>query len=168
MHPFFSSWKVGKQNEESNIESNSCLDQGKPKNNVESNGCSDQGKPKKSSIGPIHVFGKTPEEVVSLDWKNWTFCKETFTGCVYPSESAGKFSSLFEGSAESLKFNKSQCGSIPDDLLTPSEFSSVNCFAQEHLSKPLLRCSVGLTVKEDACCQYVNSSCEVQKFSVTV
>lgn len=121
---------------------------------VDSNGCLVQSKDKNSTIGPIHVFERTQDEGVSIDWKNWTFCKEAFI--------EGKFSSVFEGSAESLKFDKFPCSSIPYDLSPQNKLSSDHFSKQEeHLNKSSPTSSVVLVDDQEACCQLVNGSREV-------
>ncbi|CAN8234134.1 unnamed protein product [Cochlearia groenlandica] len=65
IHPFFSSWKGGKRNQEEAVEEN-----GK---------CQGQGKDKIVTIGPIHVFERFQDEIRTIDWKNWTFCEQKST-----------------------------------------------------------------------------------------
>ncbi|KAJ9673640.1 hypothetical protein PVL29_023286 [Vitis rotundifolia] len=89
IHPFFSSWKVGKR----------CNETTDPENK----GCSVQKKDKSITFGPIHVFERIQDDDVSVDWKNWNFCERSIVKASCAPESAS--SSVFEGSAESLDFD---------------------------------------------------------------
>ncbi|WZY77130.1 hypothetical protein YC2023_023514 [Brassica napus] len=66
LHPFFSSWKGGKKNQEAAA-------------TTENGGCQDQGKDKMVTIGPIHVFERFEDVYPTIDWKNWTFTEQTST-----------------------------------------------------------------------------------------
>ncbi|EOA33492.1 hypothetical protein CARUB_v10019687mg [Capsella rubella] len=59
MHPFFSSWKGGKRNQETPAGENGT--------------CQGQGRDKIVTIGPIHVFERFQDDYRTIDWKNWTF-----------------------------------------------------------------------------------------------
>lgn len=89
LHPFFSSWKVGKR----------CNETTDPENM----GCLIEKKDKSITFGPIHVFERIQDDDVSVDWKNWIFCERSIVKASCAPESAS--SSVFEGSAESLDFD---------------------------------------------------------------
>nr|CAN67425.1 hypothetical protein VITISV_006652 [Vitis vinifera] len=89
LHPFFSSWKVGKR----------CNETTDPENM----GCLIEKKDKGITFGPIHVFERIQDDDVSVDWKNWIFCERSIVKASCAPESAS--SSVFEGSAESLDFD---------------------------------------------------------------
>uniref|UniRef100_A0A1J3DXD2 Uncharacterized protein n=1 Tax=Noccaea caerulescens TaxID=107243 RepID=A0A1J3DXD2_NOCCA len=65
LHPFFSSWKEGKKNQEAAA--------------AENGRCQSQGRDLIVTIGPIHVFDKFQDCNPTIDWKNWTFCEQTST-----------------------------------------------------------------------------------------
>ncbi|KAG2313505.1 hypothetical protein Bca52824_025062 [Brassica carinata] len=68
LHPFFSSWKGGKKNQEAAAEAG------------ENGGCQEQGKDKiVTTIGPIHVFERFEDVYRTIDWKNWTFVDQPST-----------------------------------------------------------------------------------------
>ncbi|KAK3230659.1 hypothetical protein Dsin_002540 [Dipteronia sinensis] len=144
IHPFFSSWKVGKRNQEMTEVDGIC--------------CSVGRKDKRITIGPIHVFERVQDEVVTIDWKNWTFYEKPFTNC---SSAEGKISSVFKGSAESLKLDKSPSAPLPYDPSPRNEVSSVQYSKQEeHLNESSPTASAMLVDNQETCCQLVNSSCE--------
>ena len=58
---------------------------------------------KSITFGPIYVLERIQDDNVSVDWKNWIFCKRSFVKASCTPESAS--SSVFEGSAESLDFD---------------------------------------------------------------
>ncbi|KAK9270529.1 hypothetical protein L1049_026110 [Liquidambar formosana] len=89
IHPFFSSWRSSKRYQETT--------------ELESNWCPVEGQDTSITLGPIHVFETVQDDAVSLDWRNWKFCESTFINSDCGLESA--FSSLFEGSVESLHFD---------------------------------------------------------------
>ncbi|KAL9234676.1 hypothetical protein vseg_009519 [Gypsophila vaccaria] len=82
IHPFFSSRKSGKKNQEV-VE-------------VESYGCSDKWKERDAEFNPIHVFEDDKDNKNLNDWSNWTFSDEPFSKI--PCNQGMKMSS-FEGSA---------------------------------------------------------------------
>ncbi|KAE8077443.1 hypothetical protein FH972_016008 [Carpinus fangiana] len=86
IHPFFSSWKVGKKNQE--------LTEG------DGSWCSVDRKDKRITCGPIHVFETTQDDAAFLDWRNWTFCDDTSINAIHGSENTSQ--SVYEGSAGSL------------------------------------------------------------------
>jgi hypothetical protein len=66
IHPFFSTWKGGKRNQEAVA--------------AENGTCLGRGRDKIVTIGPIHVFDKFQDDYpTTLDWKNWTFYEQTST-----------------------------------------------------------------------------------------
>ncbi|KAK9743391.1 hypothetical protein RND81_03G236100 [Saponaria officinalis] len=81
IHPFFSSWKAGKKDQEI-IE-------------VESYGCLDKWKERDADFNPIHVFEDDKDNVNFNDWSNWTFIDEPFSRI--PCNQGTKIS-YFEGS----------------------------------------------------------------------
>ncbi|ESQ27359.1 hypothetical protein EUTSA_v10018028mg [Eutrema salsugineum] len=78
IHPFFSSWKGGKKNQEAAA--------------AENGSCQGQGRDKFVTIGPIHVFERFQDVHRTIDWKNWTFCEQTST--TWSSDQQKKFDSL--------------------------------------------------------------------------
>ncbi|XP_030445181.1 uncharacterized protein LOC115667778 [Syzygium oleosum] len=93
IHPFFSSWRSGKKCQEAT--------------EIEGNSCSSDRKSESITLGPIHVFEKTEDDGgISLDWRSWIFNEETFSGTHSRLEST---SSVFEGTACSLTFDKFHC-----------------------------------------------------------
>ncbi|EFH65410.1 nucleoside-triphosphatase/ nucleotide binding protein [Arabidopsis lyrata subsp. lyrata] len=66
IHPFFSTWKGSKRNQEAVA--------------AENGTCQGQGREKIVTIGPIHVFERFQDDYqTTLDWKNWTFYEQTST-----------------------------------------------------------------------------------------
>ncbi|CAF2205030.1 uncharacterized protein LOC106400398 [Brassica napus] len=80
LHPFFSSRKGGKKNQEAAAENGSSRDQGK------------------DQIGPIHVFERFQDCYWTIDWKNWTFVEHAST--TWSSHQQIKFESLKLGLKE--------------------------------------------------------------------
>ncbi|XP_052732608.1 uncharacterized protein LOC108330450 isoform X3 [Vigna angularis] len=114
VHPFFSLWKEGKKVHDVS-ESGSNLPTTKSKH-------------KRTTCGPIHVFENVKDDTSSVDWRNWMFM-ENITSMNYGQESVN--SSVFEGSVESLNFDKlhsflNPSGiSISQNALSPSNPSSL-------------------------------------------
>ncbi|KAH0989402.1 hypothetical protein GBA52_000885 [Prunus armeniaca] len=90
IHPFFSYCKASKKNRKA----------------IEVDGDSSfiGSKDKENTCGPIHVFERTQDDAVFLDWRNWTFCEEPFMKSSPDLEYMP--SSIFEGSVECLKFDQ--------------------------------------------------------------
>ncbi|PON46995.1 Checkpoint protein [Parasponia andersonii] len=65
LHPFFSSWKEGKKNHE-------VID-------LEANRRAVGRDNREMACGPIHVFERSQDTEVPLDWRTWTFSEEIFT-----------------------------------------------------------------------------------------
>ncbi|CAN7065374.1 unnamed protein product [Brassica oleracea var. botrytis] len=80
LHPFFSSRKGGKKNQEAAKENGSFQEQGK------------------DQIGPIHVFERFQDGYLTIDWKNWTFVEHVSTA--WSSHQQIKFESLKLGLKE--------------------------------------------------------------------
>lgn len=135
LHPFFSSWKAEKKNQN-----------GKE---VDSNCCSSGIKDKSNTVSPIHVFDRSRDEVVSIDWSNWTFYEENVDNrnCL-----EGKISSAFDGSVESLKLDK--LSYVP----YPSNASSDQCHCEEHLNENPSEVSVLLVDGQEVCSKFSNDS----------
>ncbi|KAA8538484.1 hypothetical protein F0562_028145 [Nyssa sinensis] len=89
IHPFFSSWKMGKRSQEPAT--------------VENNWCSDGRKDNSITFSPIHVFEKVQDDAVSLNWGNWIFSEGSFISTNSGLES--KCTLDFEGSVKSLHFD---------------------------------------------------------------
>ncbi|CAL5202973.1 unnamed protein product [Lathyrus oleraceus] len=89
VHPFFSSCKAGKKVQEL---SESGSDLYKAKSGDE-----------KITCGPIHVFENIKDDTSSLDWRNWTFLRNS-THVNGGLESSNL--SVYEGSVECLNFDK--------------------------------------------------------------
>ncbi|CAO2834492.1 unnamed protein product [Amaranthus hypochondriacus] len=110
IHPFFSSWKVGKKDLE-RIE-------------VVNNGCLGKRKERNVELGPVHVFENDKDNLEPIDWCNWTFDDEVFGKTTCNEEI--KISS-FEGTTTSSKFDGTLSGSnfvtpiIIDEELTPND-----------------------------------------------
>ncbi|XP_057531621.1 uncharacterized protein LOC130809815 isoform X3 [Amaranthus tricolor] len=110
IHPFFSSWKVGKKDLEG-IE-------------VVNNGCLGKQKERNVELAPVHVFENDKDNFELIDWCNWTFDDEVFGKTTCNEEI--KISS-FEGTITSLKFDGTLSGSkfvtpiIIDEELTAND-----------------------------------------------
>ncbi|XP_059631837.1 uncharacterized protein LOC132274545 isoform X2 [Cornus florida] len=96
IHPFFSSWKMSRKNQEST---------------VENNWCSVERKEKSITFSPIHVFEKVQDDFGSLDWENWVISEKSFIGTNLGLERACL--PVFEGSVKSLNFENFLCVSHP-------------------------------------------------------
>ncbi|GMH21840.1 hypothetical protein Nepgr_023683 [Nepenthes gracilis] len=104
LHPFFSTWKAGKKNQEViNGKSNWPLSK----------------KDKDIRFGPIHVFENVKDDLGSIDWSNWTFYDEIFGNTSYDQ---GTISSTTKGMVDSLHF---------DDLHKVSNPSRISNLLQE-------------------------------------
>ncbi|GAB2235229.1 hypothetical protein Droror1_Dr00027724 [Drosera rotundifolia] len=68
LHPFFSAWKVGKNNMESP--------------DPESNFGMATRKDKHVKFGPIHVLEDDEDYLGSMDWSNWTFCNGVVSNAI--------------------------------------------------------------------------------------
>ncbi|XP_041009916.1 uncharacterized protein LOC121254019 [Juglans microcarpa x Juglans regia] len=90
MHPFFSSWKAGKSNQEVTEVEGSC--------------CLFERRDKGITCGPIHIFETTQEDTTYIDWRNWAFCEDTFCNANHGLEN--KSLSVYEGSVECLHIDK--------------------------------------------------------------
>uniref|UniRef100_A0A5B7B8E5 AAA+ ATPase domain-containing protein n=1 Tax=Davidia involucrata TaxID=16924 RepID=A0A5B7B8E5_DAVIN len=97
IHPFFSSWKMGKRNQETDT--------------VENKWCFVERKEKSITFSPIHVFEKARDDAVSLDWGNWMFTEGSFISTNSGLES--ECSPVFEGSVNSLCFDNLLSASDP-------------------------------------------------------
>lgn len=119
LHPFFSSWKTEKKNQNGKEVDSNCSSSGR--------------KDKSNTISPIHVFDRSQDEVLSIDWSNWTFFEETVDNrnCL-----EGKVSSAFDGFVESLKLDKLSCVPYPNNA------SSDQCHREEHLNESSSEVSV--------------------------
>ncbi|XP_031281321.1 uncharacterized protein LOC116139808 isoform X1 [Pistacia vera] len=142
IHPFFAVRKSGKKNLEMT--------------EVDSNCCS-IGR-KDNTIGPIHVFERIQDEVVSINWGNWTFCEKTSTSGSCSLE--GTISSVFESSVESLNFEKLPSDSHPGDesLLQDKVSSDRCCIKKEHVIETSPKVSVMVVDEQEACCQILTGS----------
>ncbi|KAA8546400.1 hypothetical protein F0562_002861 [Nyssa sinensis] len=89
IHPFFSSRKISKRNQETVT--------------VENKWYSVERKEKSITFRPIHVFEKAQDDAVSLDWGNWMFIEGSFINTNSGLES--ECSPIFEGSVKSLCFD---------------------------------------------------------------
>lgn len=144
IHPFFAVRKPGKKNLEMT--------------EVDSNCCSIERKDKNLNIGPIHVFERSQDEFVSINWGNWTFCEKTSTGGSCYLE--GTISTVFESSVESLNLEKLPHDSHPgDESLLQDRILLDQCFVQgEHVVETSPKVSVMLVDEQEACCQILNGS----------
>ncbi|KAK4572862.1 hypothetical protein RGQ29_031029 [Quercus rubra] len=110
IHPFFSSWKAGKKNQEATEVEGSC--------------CFVDLGDKSITCGPIHVFETTQDEAASLDWRNWKFCDDTFINTNHSLENTS--SSIFESSAGSLHIDKLPIFLHPCDASTVQNEASLD------------------------------------------
>ncbi|CAK8566401.1 unnamed protein product [Lathyrus sativus] len=115
VHPFFSSCKAGKKVQEL---SESGSDLYKAKSGDE-----------KITCGPIHVFENIKDDTSSLDWKNWTFLRNS-THVNGGLESSN--SSVYEGSVECLNLDKLL------STLHPLRASSIHSPCPENLQETSL------------------------------
>ncbi|MED6197474.1 hypothetical protein PIB30_056781 [Stylosanthes scabra] len=88
IHPFFSSWKLGKKSQELN--------------KTEPTLCTDRTEDRRKFSGPVHVFENCQDDTSSLDWNNWTFLGTT-TIAKYSSETSNL--PVLMGSVEPLNFD---------------------------------------------------------------
>lgn len=138
IHPFFSSWKGGKKNQDM-IE-------------VDNIFCAVGRKDKSITIGPIHVFEKLEDEVVSIDWSNWTFSEKNLTNASYCMEST--MPSAFGGSVVSLTFNKLPC--VPHPWEESQNVFSDHCHVKKHMHETSSAIPVILLEDCEVCCQLHN------------
>ncbi|KAF3967452.1 hypothetical protein CMV_008550 [Castanea mollissima] len=110
IHPFFSSWKAGKKNQEATEVEGSC--------------CFVDLGDKSITCGPIHVFETTQDEAASLDWRNWKFCDDNFIDTNHSLENTS--SSIFESSAGSLHIDKLPIFLHPCDASTVQNEASLD------------------------------------------
>ncbi|XP_048438990.1 uncharacterized protein LOC103953161 isoform X3 [Pyrus x bretschneideri] len=117
IHPFFSICKAGKRKREETEVDVDLSYVGR--------------KDKEITSGPIHVFERTQDDAVFLDWRNWTFCEDTFMKSGPDMECAS--SSIFEGSVECLNFDKLPIVFRPCKLSTFQNVVSLDqhCIQQE-------------------------------------
>ncbi|GAV84126.1 hypothetical protein CFOL_v3_27570 [Cephalotus follicularis] len=115
VHPFFSSWKVGRRSQDAR--------------DGESVWCTLETKNKSTAIGPIHVFEKIQDEIVPIDWGNWTLCEETFSTTCHGEE--GKFLPVFDATVKSFNIDKISCVSHCSDVSYLENKVHLNkCFIQ--------------------------------------
>ncbi|KAF7816861.1 ATPase family AAA domain-containing protein 5 [Senna tora] len=127
IHPFFSTFKVGKKFQD-------------PADSL----CAEKRKHQVITYAPIHVFENIQasdlsypmdcyfviydDDPLPLNWRNWTFLGQTVKANCWPQSST---SSVFEGSVEPLKFDKlpttfcSSGASISQNVLSCSDQSSI-------------------------------------------
>ncbi|KAJ0231687.1 p-loop containing nucleoside triphosphate hydrolases superfamily protein [Hirschfeldia incana] len=116
VHPFFSSWKGGKKNQEAAAAV------------AENGGCNEQGKDKiVTTIGPIHVFERFEDVNRTIDWKNWTFVEQPSTTWT-PGEPI-KSDSLTHRLKE-FDLNELPVLSHPDVCVTIDDEEPVQCVTQ--------------------------------------
>lgn len=144
IHPFFAARKSGNKNLEMT--------------QLDSNRCSVGRKEKSITIGPIHVFEGIQDEIVSINWGNWTFCEKTSTSRSCSLE--GTISSVFESFVESLNFEKLPSDSRPGDesLLQGKVYLDQCCIQEEHVIETSPKVSVMLVDEQEACCQILTGS----------
>ncbi|KAF5746841.1 hypothetical protein HS088_TW06G01016 [Tripterygium wilfordii] len=98
IHPFFSSWKVGKRCEESNKE---------------------ERNDNRLTIGPIHVFYKVQGDDVSFDWRNWSFCEKSSISTTYDRK--GESASILEAPVDSLQIDQLSTFALPSGASAPQD-----------------------------------------------
>ncbi|CAH9136284.1 unnamed protein product [Cuscuta epithymum] len=89
IHPFFSSWKIGKRKSEGG--------------NLERTWCSSDKEETNLTLVPIHVLQTVEEDDITLDWQHWTFSERCILSSSYILENG--CSLLSEGSVCSLQFD---------------------------------------------------------------
>ncbi|XP_062098081.1 uncharacterized protein LOC133803953 isoform X2 [Humulus lupulus] len=116
LHPFFSSWKEDKKNRE-------VID-------VEGNKFAVGRQNKEKTFTPIHVFERSQDTDMSLDWGTWKFSEEIFMKSIWDLESSCQ--SIFEGSIECLSFQKFHVILHPDNASSfQDKVFSDDCVIQE-------------------------------------
>ncbi|GLT47100.1 hypothetical protein SLA2020_208190 [Shorea laevis] len=146
IHPFFSSLKVGKRNQETAEVATNC--------------CSFEQRDKNISIGPIHVFERMQDEVVVLDWKNWTFCEKSSIdmNCSLGDMSTSVFASCVEASHFSLSHHSD---ASVDQNKIPDQF-----IIEDDLYRTLPAIPAALRDEDIASCQHIKDSegdCQVDE-----
>ncbi|KAL1214591.1 Replication factor C subunit 1 [Cardamine amara subsp. amara] len=104
IHPFFSSWKGGKRNQEA-----AAAENGQSKG---------KGRDTIVTIGPIHVFERFEDGYRTIDWKNWTFCEQTST--TWSPDQQIKLKSL-EARPKEFDLNELPSLSLPDVCVIDDE-----------------------------------------------
>ncbi|KAM6572301.1 hypothetical protein CsatA_016381 [Cannabis sativa] len=115
LHPFFSSWKEDKKNRE-------VID-------VEGNKFVVGRQNKEKTCAPIHVFERSQDTDMPLDWGTWKFSEETFMKNLCDPESTCQF--IFEGTTESLSFQKFPVILHPNNASSFQAKLSSDCVIQE-------------------------------------
>ncbi|GAB4861357.1 hypothetical protein Ancab_036519 [Ancistrocladus abbreviatus] len=96
LHPFFSTWKAGKKNQDIIYGESICGIAQRNARNIK--------------FGPIHVFEDIKDDLDSMDWSNWTFCDGTFSNTIYDQET---MFSTFRDSVGSLHLDDTHKVSNP-------------------------------------------------------
>ncbi|XAR55573.1 hypothetical protein NMG60_11035684 [Bertholletia excelsa] len=115
IHPFFSSWKKPKKNQE--------------RIDFENNLCSSERKDEYTLFNPIHVFEKIQDEPSFLDWGNWTLSKTSYVSTKCDAQSVCP--EVFEGYLKPLHFDdflnvNPNRTSLPQDEAMPLEEMSLD------------------------------------------
>ncbi|XP_038898741.1 uncharacterized protein LOC120086264 isoform X2 [Benincasa hispida] len=115
IHPFFSSLKAGKKNQESTQSAE--------------RGCTVEKKESRTDCYPIHVYEGTGDDELSPDWKNWTFTDRNSIHNGHSLQEAS--SSVFEGSVKSLSLDDlpivlPPSDSTPGTIEEPMDHNSIN------------------------------------------
>ncbi|KAI4337809.1 hypothetical protein L6164_016181 [Bauhinia variegata] len=118
IHPFFSSWKVGKKIQDP-AHSQRCS-------------CRAERNDGRITCGPVHVFENTQDDATSLDWRNWTFLEEATNSNCGP-ESVVSY--LYEDSVQFLNFDnfhsilKPPCTSVAQNAKAVLKVDEVDIFS---------------------------------------
>ncbi|XP_019182102.1 PREDICTED: uncharacterized protein LOC109177240 [Ipomoea nil] len=89
IHPFFSSWKIGKRKNEAI--------------NLEKKWSTSEKEEKTLTLVPIHVLETVEEDAFTPDWQQWTFSERCLLSDSYILEHG--CSPIYEGSVSSLQFD---------------------------------------------------------------
>ncbi|KAL3504157.1 hypothetical protein ACH5RR_033998 [Cinchona calisaya] len=115
IHPFFSSWKTSKRNQEIiDLESTSSFER----------------KDTSPSFKPIHVLDMVEDDAHSLDWGNWSFSDGDFPSA--SSRLEDESSSVYERSVNSLKFDDFSSACYPSSGSTHQSKISLDPFPIAH------------------------------------
>ncbi|MED6136964.1 hypothetical protein PIB30_060643 [Stylosanthes scabra] len=132
IHPFFSSWKLGKKSQELN--------------KTEPTLSTDRTEDRRKFSGPVHVFENCEDDTSSLDWNNWTFLGTT-TVAKYSSENSNL--PVLMGSVEPLNFDNLQ--SAVDQSHALISQNSMSCSDGQLLQEISLANSVVLPNEQPVC-----------------
>ncbi|XP_062100758.1 uncharacterized protein LOC133806680 [Humulus lupulus] len=115
LHPFFSSWKEDKKNR-------GVID-------AEGKKLAVGRQNKEKTCAPIHVFERSQDTDMPLDWGTWKFSEEIFRRNICDLESTCE--SIVEGSIECLSFQKFPLILHPDNASSFQDNVFSECVIQD-------------------------------------